>query len=108
MTEVYESIVSAIQKAYDNVAHRYTKGFVIETFTSGTVVIVRVSKEHSGTLDHARLYAQVINQTHLLRYKLQTEHIIFYYLFPARKINQSDDPTLAGLSLISPYIYTYI
>lgn len=98
LTAAEESILSAAQKARDDMANRYTKRFVIETFAPDTIVTVRVPKEDRGTLDHARLYARVINQPHRGRYKLQTEHGILDRLYPTRELNRVDNPTLAGMS----------
>jgi len=97
LTKAEESVLSAQQKARDNMADRYSKRYAIEIFTPDMIVTVRIPREDQGTLVHARLYARVLNQPYQGRYRLQTEHGILDHLYPTRELNCVDNPTLVGM-----------
>ena len=79
-------------------ATRYNKRFVIETFDPNTVVSLRIPREDRGTLDYPRLYAQVLEQPHPGRYRLQIEHGVLDHLYPTGDLNWV--PAIIGMSLI--------
>jgi len=101
LTEAEESVLAAQQKVRDNIAYRYNKRLVIKIFAPDMIVTVQVPREDGGTLDHARLYARVLEQPHPGRYRLQTEHGILDRLYPTRELNQVDNPTLVGMDISS-------
>ena len=104
LTEAEESILAVSERTRNQMANRYNKRFVLETFATDTVVTIRVRKGDRGTLDHPRLHARVVARPHPGRYQLQTEHGILDRLYLTGVLNRVPNSELVGMSLLTRYI----